>query len=261
MASDRPSDVDDVLRVFSQLARGVLEERFVGMYLYGSLATGDFDPDRSDIDFVVVADGELTPVQIAALTKAHDRFAESGSPWAIEVDGSYIPREALRRYDSSRARHLHVERGVGKLRMEHFGPDWVIQRQVLREHGVALAGPPPATLIDPVHPDEIFEAVRAVALDAWAPLGEDLASLSHWGGQVFAILTMCRLLHTLETGDLASKQAAGRWARQVLGEPSASLIDRALAWKKSDPRATSPQDAAATRALIRLVVERWRAAP
>ena len=31
------------------------------MYLDGSLAIGDFDPGKSDLDFVVVTDGELPP--------------------------------------------------------------------------------------------------------------------------------------------------------------------------------------------------------
>jgi hypothetical protein len=254
-------DVDAVLRGFLEGARSILGGRFVGLYLYGSLAAGDFSPDRSDIDFVVVTDGELSRVHLSALTEMHDHFASSDSPWATEVDGSYIPRDALRRHDPGRAGHPHVERGVGKLRVEHFGPDWVIQRHVLREHGVVLAGPAPRTLIDTVGPDDIRRAVRALALDVWAPLGEDPVELAHWhwGAQVYTILTMCRMLHTLETGEVVSKQAAARWARSALGPPWASLIDRALAWKKTDPRDAAAADAAATGALVRLVVERWRA--
>lgn len=37
-----------------------LGRHFVGMYLYGPLAAGDFAPDSSDIDFLVVAGGDLT---------------------------------------------------------------------------------------------------------------------------------------------------------------------------------------------------------
>ena len=40
---------------------------------------------------------------------------------------------------------------------------WPIHRHVLREHGVVLAGPPIQTLIDPVQPDELREAVRGIA--------------------------------------------------------------------------------------------------
>jgi hypothetical protein len=261
MVSERPTEVNEVLRGFLEGAVSIIGGRFVGMYLYGSLATGDFHPDRSDIDFVVVTEGELTRAQLAALTERHNRFSASSSPWAMEIDGSYIPRDALRRYDPGRAIHPHIERGVGKLRLEQFGPDWVIQRRVLRDHGVTLAGPPPETLIDPVSPEDIRTAVRALALDSWAPVGEDLGPPRNWGGQVFTILTMCRMLYTLEAGEVASKQTAGRWAREALGEPWLPLIDRALAWKKSDSQEAGAADAAATRGLIRLVVERWRASP
>ena len=34
-----------------------LGEQFIGMYLYGSLASGDFDEKSSDVDFVVVTHG------------------------------------------------------------------------------------------------------------------------------------------------------------------------------------------------------------
>ena len=177
----------------------------------------------------------------------------------MEIDGSYIERDALRRYDPARARHPHIERGVGTLRLEQFGPDWVIQRHVLREQGVALAGPPADTLIDPVSSEDIRRAVRALAIDTWALQAEAPSALHHWGSQVYTILTMCRMLHTLETGAVTSKQAAARWARELLGERWAPLIDRALAWKKTDSQAAGVADTASTRALIRLVVARWRA--
>ena len=253
-------DVDEVLRGFLEAARSILGQRLVGMYLYGSLAAGDFSPDRSDIDFVVVINGELSGMHLTELARMHERFATGDSPWATEIDASYIPRDALRRYDPKHARHPHVERGVGKLRIEHFGPDWVIQHHVLREYGVALAGPPAHTLIDPVSPEDIRRAVRGLAFDVWAPLCEDPAQLAswHWGAQVYAILTMCRMLHTLKTGALLPKQAAGRWARTILGEPWALYIDRALAWKKTDPQQATPTETASTAALIRFVVEQWR---
>jgi Nucleotidyltransferase domain len=146
---------------------------FVGMYLDGSLATGDFSPDRSDIDFVVVTAGELSDAHLSALTQLHDHFAASDSPWATEIDGSFIPRDAFRRYDLARATHPHGQRGVGKLRLERFQSDWVIQRHVVRERGGLLAGPAPDTLIAPVSAAEIRLAVRELALHSWAPLEEE----------------------------------------------------------------------------------------
>ena len=47
-------DVNAVLHALLSDAQTILGNHLVGLYLYGSLASGDFDPGRSDIDFVVV---------------------------------------------------------------------------------------------------------------------------------------------------------------------------------------------------------------
>lgn len=48
--------------------------------------------------------------------------------------------------------------------------NWIIQRYTLRENGVVLAGPPPHTLIDPVQPNDIRQAVRGILRDWWQPM-------------------------------------------------------------------------------------------
>jgi hypothetical protein len=53
------SDVNAVLDGLLSGVKQILGPRFVGMYLGGSLATGDFDPLRSDIDFLVVTTEDL----------------------------------------------------------------------------------------------------------------------------------------------------------------------------------------------------------
>jgi len=50
-------EVNAVLQELLSGARALLGPRFVGMYLDGSLAIGDFDPGKSDLDFVVVTEG------------------------------------------------------------------------------------------------------------------------------------------------------------------------------------------------------------
>jgi len=68
------------------------------MYLDGSLAMGDFEPDKSDLDFVVVTDSEIPSDTFGALKGMHDRIASGPSKWARELEGSYISQRALR-YD------------------------------------------------------------------------------------------------------------------------------------------------------------------
>ena len=96
-------DVNAVLNLLLSSVQTVLGDHFVGLYLYGSLASGDFDPQRSDIDFVVVTAGELPDDMIAALETMHTRIWASGLKWAAKLEGSYLPQATLRRYDSTAA--------------------------------------------------------------------------------------------------------------------------------------------------------------
>lgn len=78
----RYPDVNEVLYHFEAGFRTLLGSHFVGMYLSGSLALGDFDPQRSDLDVVVMTTSQLSGDLLAALYELHARFDESRSPWA-----------------------------------------------------------------------------------------------------------------------------------------------------------------------------------
>jgi hypothetical protein len=158
-----PAEVSAVVDALLAGVRERLGTRVVGLYLFGSLATGDFSLATSDVDFVVVTDRELDAADVEALAAMHAELKSRGGLFSM-LEGSYISRAALRRWDPANARHPHLshERPFG---FGDHGSDWVIQRFVLREHGVVIAGPPPRELIDPVTPAQLREAVRAALAD------------------------------------------------------------------------------------------------
>ena len=250
-------EVNAILRLLLAEARAILGDRLVALYLYGSLSSGDFDPASSDVDFLFVTAGELAAETLDQLRAMHERIAASGSPWANRLEGSYIPRAALRRYDPADVRHPSI--GTDWAFGVHWhGPDWVIQRHIVREQGVALWGPPPACLIDPVAPDELRAAVCAALLGYWSERlqGPEPEWLRPRHYQAFAILTMCRALHTLEHGVVVSKPVAAAWARQALEPRWTPLINRALAWRADH----APDDLAETLAFVRWTIARCREA-
>ena len=51
--------VEHILDLLIDGLKPILQEQLIGIYLYGSLVTGDFDPSISDIDLVVVLTDEL----------------------------------------------------------------------------------------------------------------------------------------------------------------------------------------------------------
>ena len=51
-------------------------------------------------------------------------------------------------------------------------------------------------------------------------------------GQSFAVLTYCRMLHTLHTGTVQSKKAGVMWAKDFVDPKWVKLIDQA--WKERE---------------------------
>ena len=230
MTTRFPADVDAVLQASLRGEQAVLADRLVGMIVHGSLAMGDFTPGRSDVDFLVVTAGELPGDVLPALEAMHNRIRGSGLRWATRMEGSYIPQHALRRYDPTHSQHPAL-RMDGSFGVDGHGRDWVIQHHVIREHGIALAGPAPRTLIDPVHPDDLRQAALGTLHEWWAPQLGDPFRLYSDEYQAYAVLTMCRATYTVQHGAVAPKPVAARWAQGELDERWRPLIARALAWR------------------------------
>ena len=226
--------INALLDLFLDCVQAILGDRFAGLYLHGSLAAGEFDPARSDIDFLVATAGELPADLIPALAAMHERIAATSPRWAAMLEGSYIPLDALRRYDPARAVHPHLTMGDG-LHVEHHDAAGVILRHVLREQGIVLAGPSPHTLIEPVMPDDLRRAVVDLFSSWWAPVLDDSTRLRSPAYQTYAVLTMCRILYTLHHGAVVPKSVAARWAQAELGGQWAELVDRALGWRPGVP--------------------------
>lgn len=155
------AEVDAVLAELLDGVRGTLGRQLVGLYLDGSLAAGDFAEHSSDIDVLVVTEHELSDdvVATATLGAMHAQLATRTSKWARKLEVSYIPRRALRRFDPDNNCHPCVQRDSDQIVTEEHDCAWVIHRHVVREHGVALAGPDPRTLIDPVEAGDLRHAV------------------------------------------------------------------------------------------------------
>jgi len=220
-------ELNDVLRELVDGVRAILDANFVGAYLQGSFAVGDADR-HSDVDFVVVTDGDPDPTEEAALQELHARLFMLDVPWAQHLEGSYVPKDLLRHADPARAKFLYLDNGAGELIRDNHCNTAVV-RWSLREHGVVLAGPDPKLLIDAVPAPQLrSEALVGIAeYAAWAPEPTRVGGMSRWK-QPYLVLTFCRLLHTAEHGRVVSKREAAEWALEALDPEWADLIQAAL---------------------------------
>jgi predicted nucleotidyltransferase len=260
---DSYPDVEALLRELLDRVRAVLGARFVGAYLFGSLATGDFDDD-SDVDVVIVTDNAVPPEVLASLQCLHADLATIESRWATEFEVSYIPRRALRRFDPADCRHPRLERGPGEtLAVKRHDSDWVVQRHLIRERGVTLAGPDPRTLIDPVAPGDLRRAMHDLL---WWPaeLLADPSPIRTRGYQSYLVLTMCRILYTLAHGEVVSKRDAAEWAKRTLDPRWSALINDAWVGRSAPDGPATTDEVKAPLDFIRHTLDRhvaWASRP
>ncbi len=247
------ADLNDVLRELLEGVSAILGENFCGAYLQGSFAVGDAD-EHSDVDFIVVTEDDLSDEQVDALRSMHRRIHALDVPWAVHLEGSYVPRHRLRRVDPSRAPFLYLDNGASELEWDNHCNTAVV-RWSLREYGVVLAGPEPMSLVDRVSEADlradILEAMREWA--EFAPAPTKAGGMSRWK-QPTLVLSFCRMLQTLESGRVTSKREAGEWALRALDPEWAPLIQRALD-DRPDPwgrvhQPADPADAARTLAFV-----------
>lgn len=242
-------DVNVFLNLLLSRMQAILRDKFIGFYLGGSLALGDFNPHRSDIDFVAVTVDELPPEMIAALAAMHTRLRATGTKWARKLDGSYVPRQVFRHWTADHPPCPFVEDDQFYLTQQGSA---VIQRHIIHQYGIAVAGPSPQTLLDPVDAGELRSVLREMLEKWWQPLLDDPAWLQQSQKQPFAILTMCRMLYTLEHGVVASKPVAAQWCQQAIDQHWTALIE----WALAGPHATESNQLAGILGLIQYTLNR-----
>jgi hypothetical protein len=76
------------------------------------------------------------------------------------------------------------------------------------------------------------------------------------GYQSYIVLTMCRILYTLQHGAVVSKHAAADWAQASLGARWRPVIERAFTGRRMPQAEAQPDDADETLNLMRYTLAR-----
>ncbi|HKW21137.1 MAG TPA: aminoglycoside adenylyltransferase domain-containing protein [Ktedonobacterales bacterium] len=251
LSSERlPVAVRPVLSLLLSGIQDILGDQLVGLYLYGSLSSGDFDPASSDVDFVAVTRGAIAENDPAFeyLREMHERIAARGLPFADHLEGSYIPQAAWRRYDPADAHHPTIGHDW-PFKLGFHDANWVIERAIVRERGVILFGPPPETLTDPISPQQLRAATCQQLTDVWRRRIDDPDWPRAGLYPAFAVLTLCRALYTLQHSAFCSKPVAAAWAAQTHPD-----WEPMIAWAEAhrvDHEETTPAEFVAVIAMLR----------
>ena len=245
------AELDALLGELVARGREILGADWVGGYLQGSFALGAGDL-TSDCDFVMVVREPPRGEAERLLRELHAEIPTRDGFWCGHLEGSYAVAEDLRSLAGLGREWLYVDHGWREMQWStHCNNEWT--RWTLRERGITLDGPPPATLVDPVPP----RALRARMRAALPTLLDDLATwvdieTNAWG-QRYAVMTAARQLYTLATGEVTSKPEALRWAMATLDPEWEPLLQATLRDRSGfDPVARpDPAVVARTREFVR----------
>jgi hypothetical protein len=240
-------DLDALLADLLGQWRRILGDDLVGAYVQGSFALGAGDL-HSDCDFLVATRGPLTAGQEDALRGLHDEVPTRSGHWPHDLEGSYAPVDELAAVTHLGRTWLFNNHGHRTLEWDdHCNRAYT--RWILREHGVVLTGPEPASFM-PVVPEEALRAESAAALPR---LLDDLATWIEidrvaWG-QRYAVVSACRMLYTVTTARVASKTGALEWALRTLDSRWRPLLgqvrdERDRGWEPERPPRAGEADAA-----------------
>ena len=209
----------DIAVLLSRLRAGLVARGdLVGLYVYGSLATGDFSPACSDIDVIVMVEREPDQAALGELARLHEALAGSGGG-AERLNCLYVPVEA-----GSDPDRLH-NYWFGN-RMTHWQLKVMTQAE-LTSVGVALYGRLPPPGIAPVPIGDIQAAVYEEITGYWRRIAgrRKLWLQDAWVDHALTVLPRAEAV--LATGDLISKsEAISRFADFGVPAPLAQEIRR-----------------------------------
>lgn len=224
-----------VLNTFTKEISTALKENLVGIYLVGSLASGDFDLD-SDVDFMVVTDTELTEDAMKPLEDIQKRIQKIDRYPAKHLEGSFISINDLNdRETVGKKKLLYFDNGSTECEWSTHDNQWHV-RWVLRECSIPIIGPTPQTFMREIPIEEMIAEIKASMLEGKeifaAEIDRPLCFSNSRFGQSFFVLTYCRMLQSIHTGTVQSKKAGAEWAKGFADLKWRGLIDQA--WKERE---------------------------
>lgn len=188
----------------------------VALWAHGSLALGDYQVGRSDLDLVALVGAAPTDAQQEELRSVHGRLV-ADVPLARTLHCTYVPKGA--ESDPARA---HPTWAQGEWFERPVTP---VSRRELALGATVLSGPPPGGLLPEVSDQELAGFVRAELADYWLRVTGD-AKAALWLQDIWVdlgMLTFARASVTLRDGRLVTKREALEELRS-LGAP-AEVVD------------------------------------
>lgn len=218
---------EELLFSFTEMSREILGSNLEGIYLHGSAAMGCFNPEKSDLDLILVVESDVPDSVKLAFMKEVIRFNAKAPAKGIEL--SVVKREHCKPFVYPTPYELHFS--VTHLNWFRQSPEDYIKKMKgtdkdlaahfanICQYGIVLFGKEIQEVFSSVPRDDFIDSI-------WYDVAEAESDILI--NPVYVILNLCRALAYMREGRILSKKAGGEWGLRILPPRFHTLIGKAL---------------------------------
>jgi predicted nucleotidyltransferase len=212
-------DVMEIVHHLAEEAKILLKDNFKGFYLHGSLAMGGFNPDKSDVDILIVTYHYLSSDIKSKLAKL--LLKTSNEPFPIEV--SFLNEKDLSNWQHPCPFDFHYsefwregfEEGMNPNSVSGFDPDLAAHITIVHHRGICAAGESLKETFPNVPREDYLSSILGDYRDCLENIKED---------PVYSVLNMIRVYWYLKEEVISSKYEAGKWALKSMPDEFIAAI-------------------------------------
>lgn len=217
--------INEILDVIVSNYHEILNTNLVGIYLHGSLAMKCFNPDSSDIDFLVVVKKDISFKVKKKLIDVLLKLSKDGPRKGFEMS-IILEKDAEKfRYPIPFILHYsdyHKEKYISNPQYicgNSTDPDLAAHIVITIERGRCLFGKPIKKVFQSVPKKYYIESIISDIQGA----KEEIIN-----NPIYLTLNLCRVLYYLREGAICSKKEGGEWAVENLTYQHIDIIKLAL---------------------------------
>jgi predicted nucleotidyltransferase len=219
-----PKLVREFLSEMLSCIHSILQDILVGIYLYGSLAMGCFNPKSSDIDLIIVVRKRLSKVQRKKVTE----YLKEVCSKSRRIELSILRENVIQNPQYPTTVDLHFEYW-GEIFENKKDKEILSNLYTARKRGFRIYGKPIRKVFSKIPPQyhlrsviEDLKCTRKYLHESSEHIGYDPA--------VYWVLGSCRILAFIREEKVLSKLEGGQWGLANLPKQYNDLIKHALCY-------------------------------
>ena len=217
----------NILDEFILMSKEIIGSKLTGIYLHGSMAMDCFNPQKSDIDLLLVIEADITDLEKMEFMKQVVKMNEKAPVKGLEISivkseycNPFVYPTPFELHFSPM--HLHWFQDNPEDYIKHMrgkDKDLAAHVTIINRYGIVLYGKTIQTVFGEVARKDYVDSIWLDVEGAREAIAEE---------PMYMTLNLCRVLAYLKDDLCLSKQQGGEWGLAHISEKYQSLILEAL---------------------------------